>query len=61
MELQQILMYMYAFVTILMDTIWRWRIYSFISHYNLHKSQETHTLCVFDRLPVVSWRPSSEI
>ena len=21
-----------------------------------HKPQETHTLCVFDQLPVVSWR-----
>ena len=24
--------------------------------YALEKAQETHTLCVFDQLPVVSWR-----
>ena len=26
------------------------------SMHTIHGPQETHTLCVFDRLPVVSWR-----
>ena len=29
---------------------------TFFEQGDLERAQETHTLCVFDRLPVVSWR-----